>query len=113
MRAGLNRSLDVENFSVLTDIHGGTGRVLFVTADQSVSRCRFTGRITENRIVEIERFSEFLIGFGVITARCEMSDLKLLNIFATLTERLAFSCSTTGKGFRIPGDDDCLFTFEI
>ena len=72
--------------------------------DDSVSFRCFLGGIAQDRVIEVEGFGEFGVFFDRVATCGEVSDVAFLKVFATLTERLAFLRSTTGKGLGIPGN---------
>lgn len=100
--SGTDTAVDVKDLAIFADIkrHPGSKPSL----KNTVSICHFPHRIAQDRVVELQGFCKFCVGFYVVAARSEISHLKLLNLFAALTERLAFGGSSTGEGLGIPGN---------
>ena len=105
--------VDKQDLAVLADVERHPCRVLSFALDQTVGLRRGQFGIAEDRVVELEGFRKFLVGVGVVTTGGKVSDVELPNFFATLTERRAFGCSSTGKRLGIPGDYHGLLALEI
>lgn len=113
MGACFHRSLDVEDLPIFPNVERGPGRILFASAEQPVGHGRDAFGIAQNGVVEFQRLGKFRVRFDIVTAGCEISDVVFPNFFATLTERLAFGRSSTGKGLGIPRHDHGLLAFVV
>jgi len=66
--------------------------------------CLFGG-ITQDWVIQLQLFGKVDVALGAVgwvTAGGKVSDIKFLQLFAVLTERLALLCSTPGKGLWKP-----------
>src|SRR5262245_61672208 len=68
----------------------------------------FLAGVAQDRVVELERLRELLVGLGIVTGCGEIGDVELPQGWSARTERLAFGGSATGERLREPGDDDRL-----
>ena len=104
----VDASVDVEDLAFGVDIVSPAVRQFTLRRYDPIGpRDAFVG-IAQDRIVERERFGEFLVSLDRVTARGEVVDRKSTDFVAALTERLAFGRSTTGKRFRKPRKDHSL-----
>ncbi|MFT5411358.1 MAG: hypothetical protein ACI8XO_004893 [Verrucomicrobiales bacterium] len=69
--------------------------------------------VGEDRVVELEFLGELLRVALAAVAGGEVFDCELLDLFATLTERLTLDCSPSGEHLREPGDYDGFLPLEF
>ena len=105
--------IDIEDLAIFPDVDGGPTGHLAISLGNTIRLRDGSIGVAQDRVIELERLGKFRVCLDVVTARCEMSDIKFPNLTATLTERLAFGRSATGKGFRIPGHYHGLLALEI
>ena len=113
MRLRLDLVIDVENFPVFPDVIGPSEGNFSLSVDDAVSGGGFLLWVAKNRVVEIQRFSKFLVGLGIITTCREVRHLKFADDIAAPTERLAFSSSATRERFRKPRQNHYLLSLEV
>ena len=71
----------------------------------AVSLGRLFGGITQDWVIQLQLFGKVDVALGTIgrvTAGSKVSDIKFLQLFAVLTERLALLCSAPSKGLWEP-----------
>ena len=104
-----------KNFAVLADVkRPAIGKASF--RKHAVSLGSFFGGIAEDGEIEFQGFRERFVALLTIHrvhAGGEISHVKLANVLAALTERLALGRSAAGERFGKPRDHDGLFALEV
>ena len=80
------RGVDMENLAILSNVYRSSRGKLFSPTDQAIGGCGGAIWIAEDRVIKLKRFSKLLVGVSVVAARCEVSNIELFNLSATLTE---------------------------
>lgn len=102
----------MQNFTVLANDESDSVRESTCIQD-TVGFGHLGVGVTQDRIVELQRFGECCVLLDRIAACCEVSDVVLTQGLTARTERFAFGRSATGEGFRVPRDHNGLFAFEL
>jgi len=69
--------------------------------------------IAEDRIIRVQALGKLGVLIHRVTACGKISNVKLLDEFTAVTQRLALLRSAAGKGHRKPGDHDSLLALEL
>lgn len=130
MGSRLDLFIDVQNLAIRSNVEGPPFGHWASLVDNAIGFRRFLARITEDRVVELERGGVTLVRFGRVAARGEEGRLvgvdsgplgggefhflaveerngERLFEFAG-TQRIAFAGSTASKRFGEPGDNHML-----
>ena len=97
--------IDEQDRPINTDIYGvarGVQTHRFQYAERFGNRLV---RIAEDRVVQFQRLGELCILFDRVDAGRKVRDVKLPDLFAALTERLAFGGSAACESLGEPGDN--------
>lgn len=108
VRLGFHFGVDERNLAFCVDVERPTLGNCAVRVNDTVSFSDAFFRIAQDRVVEIEALGKISILFDGIATSCEVGDVEFPDLFAALTERLAFGRSAPGKGFGIPSDNNRL-----
>jgi len=105
--------VDTGDLTVLADVEGPALGVGARVGEYPESLGDRLVGVTQDRVVELQRFGKLAVGLRVVGAGCKVEDVERFEFLAAVPQRLAFQRSATGKGLGKPGDDDGLLTDEI
>jgi hypothetical protein len=107
----LHAAIDEEDAAVGADVERVPGGVSAL--EDAVGGGDLLPGVAQDRVVQLERLGELLVGLGVVAGRGEVGDVEFPEGWPARTERLAFGGSATGERLREPGDDDRFLPFEL
>ena len=112
MISRFHRFVDVENLAILTNVvRPAIRHPAGIKASKGISKLLFW--VGQDWVVEIQTLCEVGVLLNGVDTRSEVGDIKLTNQLTALTERFAFLRSATGESLGVPGDDECLLSFEL
>ena len=94
------------DFAVRADEDRDTGRSWRVRFGGAVSDGHRFVRVAQQVIRKVELFLKRAIILGAVHTTAEYHRILTLEILDSITEPVAFDCSTGGIGFRIPPDQN-------
>ena len=105
--------VDVEDLPIFANIVTPAKWKSSFLSDHAVGFGHFSSGVAKNRIIEFELFCKPRVVFIRIATGGKVSNIKLPDGIAALTERLTFERSATSERFGEPGDHNRLLPFEI
>lgn len=105
--------VDLLNLPVLPDVERPSASKIARAIEYTIIRRYSLLRIAQNRVVEIERFSEFLVRLRIVDTGRKISYIKICQFFTAVTQRLTFQRSASSECFREPGNHHCLLSHKL
>ena len=111
--SGFDRLIDVNDLAIFANVDRPSLGIAVGRINEAVRLSNLATGIAQQREVELQFVGKLLVQLLFIATGAKISDFKLLQGGAAVTQRLAFRRSATGLCFGIPSDHHRLLPDKI